>query len=79
MRRSVRRFLEDFATEVELVGEATDLAETIQMAQDLRPQILLMDLHLSDSPMSSEQLKVGLHSDTALLAMSFSNDAEPRL
>jgi DNA-binding NarL/FixJ family response regulator len=75
-RRSVRRFLEDGDTQIEILGETSDFAEALQMARDLRPQILLMDLHLDDSPMSAEQLKACLHSDTALLAMSFSNDAE---
>jgi CheY-like chemotaxis protein len=74
-RRSVRRFLEDGDTEIEIVGETSNFAEALQMTRDLRPQILLMDLHLDDSPMFSEQLKVCLNSDTALLAMSFSNDA----
>jgi DNA-binding NarL/FixJ family response regulator len=79
LRTTVRRFLEERANEVEIVGETSNFAEALQMSRDLRPQILLMDLHLGDSPTSSEQLKVCLHPDTALLAMSFSNDAEAKI
>jgi hypothetical protein len=47
VRRAIRSILAT-QPEVELVGEAADFAQTIQMANDLKPQVIVMDLHMPD-------------------------------
>src|ERR1700733_10776249 len=42
VRRGFRRILEDEA-DITVVGEASDGAEAVQMACDLRPRVVLMD------------------------------------
>jgi DNA-binding NarL/FixJ family response regulator len=78
LRRVVRKFLLENQTEIEIVGETSNFAEALQMTRDLRPQILLMDLHLDGFETLSEQLRICLPPDTSLLAMSFANDAEAK-
>jgi DNA-binding NarL/FixJ family response regulator len=46
MRRAICGFLRG-KLEIEIVGEAADYAQTVQMANDFRPEIILMDLHLA--------------------------------
>ena len=45
MRRAIRRLLADHR-EVEVVGEAENLAQTLQMMEALSPQVTVMDLYL---------------------------------
>ena len=44
-RNAVRSFLSGHS-EIALVGEAVDFPQTIRMGCDLKPQILLLDLHM---------------------------------
>jgi DNA-binding NarL/FixJ family response regulator len=75
MRRELRRFLADLPS-IELVGEAADFAELVRMTRELKPQIVVMDLHMT--PDSHErgyqELKSCLNCGSRLLAISFSND-----
>jgi chemotaxis response regulator CheB len=45
MRDAIRSFLGGYS-EISLVGEASDFLQTIRMICDLKPQILLLDLHM---------------------------------
>jgi chemotaxis response regulator CheB len=47
VRRVIRGLLEQYPKFV-LVGEAASFAQTIQMANALKPQVILMDLHIRD-------------------------------
>jgi DNA-binding NarL/FixJ family response regulator len=47
IRKAVKRLLESESA-IEIIGEATNFAETIQKASDLKPDVLLLDLHMSD-------------------------------
>jgi DNA-binding NarL/FixJ family response regulator len=77
MRRELRWFLTGVAS-IELVGEAADFADLVRMAHDLKPQIIVMDLHMRpDSPEGGYRaLKSCLDCGSQLLAVSFSNDQE---
>lgn len=62
---------------IELVGEALDFAQTVQMVADLKPEVLLLDLHLADKPQfPPELIKCQLANVPHLVAVSFANDEE---
>ena len=48
MRKAIRRVLES-EPGIEIIGETTDFAQTIKMARDLKPQVVVMDLHMPDA------------------------------
>jgi DNA-binding NarL/FixJ family response regulator len=76
MREAIRGMLAEWP-EVEVVGEAANFARAMQMASALRPQVVVIDLHLNDPEPAN--LCSRLHMGGArLLAMSFSNDDEAK-
>jgi len=64
----------------ELVGEAKGFAETIQLANELRPDVLVMNLHMSDereySP-ESVRFQLSMHSG-CIVAISVWNDEQAK-
>src|SRR5258708_3919659 len=80
VRKAIRRMLE-CEPEIEIVGEAADFAETIKMTLDLRPQVVVMDLHMPNSPrVSPSELKASLASCASrLLAISIWNDEDTKI
>ena len=79
VRRELRWLLTQLPT-IKLVGEAADFAQLVQMARELKPQIIVMDLHMVGWEHSSgcRQLKSCLDCGAQLLAVSFSNDEEAK-
>jgi DNA-binding NarL/FixJ family response regulator len=78
VRQAIRRLL-DAQPEIELVGEAADFAQTIQMANDLKPQVIVMDLHMpNDTNLTPLDVQSRLHQSSRLLAISIWNDEETR-
>ena len=77
VRRAIRRLLMDHP-EINLVGEATDFTETMRMIQELRPQIVILDLHMSDSKrITPGEFRSRLNLGKAqLMAISVWNDPE---
>jgi DNA-binding NarL/FixJ family response regulator len=62
---------------IQVVGEATSFAQTIQMANDLKPRVIVMDLHMSDEcQISPQAVRSNLSHVSRLLAMSLWNDEE---
>jgi DNA-binding NarL/FixJ family response regulator len=47
LRSAIRRILED-ERRIEVIGEAGTFAKTVQMIGDLKPEVLLLDLHMAD-------------------------------
>ena len=76
-RESIRRILGSHA-EIYLVGEATTFAQAMQMSSDLKPQVVLMDLHMPDDAMISPlEVKTLLNSGASrLLVISIWKDEE---
>jgi DNA-binding NarL/FixJ family response regulator len=75
VRRAIAQLLATEPT-IELVGEAENYAETLEMASTLRPDLLLMDLHMPgeqklDAAFLASQL---LQSTKRILAISVWND-----
>ena len=65
---------------VELVGEATNLAETLQMTAALKPDVLLLELHFDDEreyPAEVVKAQVLLNAK-CVLAISLWNDTEAK-
>jgi DNA-binding NarL/FixJ family response regulator len=79
VRRTIRRLLEEEA-EIELVGEASTFAETIHMANELKPQVVLLDLHMKDEvDLTPGDVKPGLDCrETRIVAISVWNDDETK-
>ena len=79
MRQAIRRLL-DAQPGIELVGEAADFAQTIQMANDLKPQVIVMDLHMpNDSNLTPLEVQSRLHHSSRLLAISFWNNEDAKV
>ena len=79
VRSAIRRLLSD-QPEILLIGETSDFAQTLQMTHDLRPDIVVLDLHMSDSTLISPQdFRTRLnHGSTRVLAISIWHDDETR-
>lgn len=78
VRRLIRHLL-SAQTRIEIVGEAANFAQTIQMASDLEPQVIVMDLHMPDEHnVTLQQVKSHLNRGSQVLAISVCNDEESR-
>lgn len=78
VRRGIRQLLANCA-EIEIVGEATDFAETIRMAKDLNPRVVILDLHMPDQKViSPQEIKSNLNHGSQVLAISIWNDDDSR-
>ena len=79
VRRAIRRLLSD-QPQIALVGEAGDFAQTIEMANSLKPHVIVLDLHMSDGrSISPSQFKSRVDSIASrLVAISVWNDKETR-
>jgi DNA-binding NarL/FixJ family response regulator len=78
VRRGIRKILEE-CPDIEVVGEADDLAGTVQMVKDLKPQVILMDLHMKgDERIKPENLKSQVDRRSRIVAISFWTDEETR-
>ena len=79
VRRAIRRVL-DTQPEIELVGEAADFAQAIQMTHDLTPDIIVMDLHMPDeNRVDPLEVKSKLNHGVRTLAISMWNDEDAQI
>jgi DNA-binding NarL/FixJ family response regulator len=79
MRQLIRDLLQA-RSELEVVGEAGDFAQTMRMATELKPHVVVMDLHMpSGIRTTPADIKSGLEScGSKLLAISIWNDEDSR-
>jgi chemotaxis response regulator CheB len=76
MLPAIRRELADEPL-IEVVAEASGFAETMQMINDFKPDVLLLDLHMPEHrDFTPDFVKSQLVSVQFVLAMSVSNDSE---
>jgi DNA-binding NarL/FixJ family response regulator len=62
---------------IQVVGEAASFAQTIELANGLDPQVVLMDLHMPDeAEFTPQRVRADLNKGSSLLAMSLRNDEE---
>jgi chemotaxis response regulator CheB len=77
MRSAIRRILEE-ETRIKIVGEAATFAKTVQMIGDLKPEVLLLDLHMAEKRAFTPELVKSQLGCVCTLAVSFANDDEAR-
>ncbi len=78
VRRAIRQLFKDHP-EIESVGEATDFSQTIRMANDLKPQVVVMDLHMDDGKMTPAEVISHLNAcKSRIVAISISNDEKSK-
>jgi chemotaxis response regulator CheB len=77
MRSAIRRILEE-ERRIQVVGEAETFAKTVQMIGDLKPNVLLLDLHMAQKRDFTPDLVKSQLACVCTLAVSFSNDDEGR-
>jgi two-component system response regulator DevR len=78
VRRGMRQLL-SAQTEIEIVGEAANFHQTIQLVRNVKPEVIVLDLHMPDETNFSPQtVKSHLNRGSRLLAISLSNDEEAK-
>jgi DNA-binding NarL/FixJ family response regulator len=77
IRRTVKRFLESEPA-IKVLGEAVNFRETMSMAGALKPDVILLDLHMPDDHVYKPELVKSQLSRCGcrVLAMSLSGDYE---
>jgi chemotaxis response regulator CheB len=75
IRKTLRSFLKEEPA-IKLLGEASNFSEAISMTAALKPDVILLDLHMPDDrSFNPEFVKANL-SGARVLAMSLSSDYE---
>jgi two-component system, NarL family, response regulator NreC len=77
MRTAIRKTLEEDRN-IDVVGEASSFAETMQKIADLKPDVLLLDLHLPEKRDFTPALVKSQLCTVRTLAVSFSNDTDSK-
>jgi DNA-binding NarL/FixJ family response regulator len=78
VRRGIRQLLAA-QIEIEIVGEAADFAQTIRMASELNPQVVILDLHMPDEKnISPQEVKSHLNHGSQVLVISVWIDEDSR-
>lgn len=73
LRKAIQALLES-APEIQIIGEATDFAQAIEMAHDLKPDVALLDLHMpGENNVALSNIRSSFANGARLLAMSFAN------
>ena len=75
IRRTLRNFLKEEPA-IKLLGEASNFAEAISLTAALKPDVIVLDLHMPDDcSINPEFVKANL-SGARVLAMSLPSDSE---
>jgi two-component system response regulator DevR len=78
VRKGIRQLLTTHS-EIEILAEAANFAQTIQMTKDVKPQVIVMDLYMPDeTSFTPQDVKSHLNNCSELLAISLSNDEDAK-
>jgi DNA-binding NarL/FixJ family response regulator len=72
MRRAIKFLLKDL-DEITVVGEAADFPETVEKMTELRPDVVVIDLHMPDKPCAYREVEF-IVGGPRMVAMSFGID-----
>jgi two-component system response regulator DevR len=80
VRRAIRRLLTD-QPNITLVGETTDFAQTLERSRELRPHVIILDLHMSnDNQISPSEVRSHVErAGSRVLAISVWDDEETKV
>jgi chemotaxis response regulator CheB len=80
VRAAIRRFLLEGHSDIELVGEAVNFAQTIEMSHQLKPHVIVMDVRMPDDyKLAPAQVKLRMNQGSQLLAISGWTDDETKI
>ncbi len=79
VRRSIVDFLKD-ESNIEIVGEASSFTEVLELTATLKPDVLLMDVHMTDRAKDGKAAVASrlLPPTKSVVAMSLWNDTETK-
>lgn len=78
MRQAIKRLLEE-DPRIDIVGEASTFATAMQMLADLKPDVLIIDLHMPEKrDFLPSVVKSQLHCVDCTIAISFANDDDAK-
>jgi DNA-binding NarL/FixJ family response regulator len=78
VRKSIRLLLGGHSGEMSLVGEADSFSQTIRMAEQLRPQVIVMDVHMKDAQPTDIKSRLASYG-SCIVAISVWTDEETRV
>jgi two-component system response regulator DevR len=78
IRKAIRSLLTR-DPEIEIVGEAISLTDTIRLTAELTPQVVVMDLHMGDENLVDPLEVQSRLAGTRVVAVSVWNDEETRI
>jgi DNA-binding NarL/FixJ family response regulator len=73
MRKAIVSLLDE-ESNIQVLAEASTFAQTVQMISDLKPDVLILDLHMPEKRDFSPSLVKAQLASVNLLTVSFSND-----
>jgi two-component system invasion response regulator UvrY len=77
MRSAIGKMLRE-ENNINIVGEASTFAETMQMIGDFKPDVLLLDLHMPEKRDFTPELVKAQLGTVCTVAVSFSNDDDSK-
>lgn len=77
MRTAIRKMLQGESS-IDVVGEASSFADTMQKIADLKPDVLLLDLHMPEKLDYTPALVKSQLGTVCTVAVSFSNDTDSK-
>jgi chemotaxis response regulator CheB len=77
MRTAIRKMLQEESS-IDVVGEAASFDDTMQKIADLKPDVLLLDLHMPEKRDFTPALVKSQLGTVCTVAVSFSNDTDSK-
>ena len=77
VRSAICRALQD-DSDIQLIGEAADFSSAIRLANELKPHVLVLDLHMPDEQEVSMSLRSQLPPECRVIAISIWDDDETK-